>query len=82
MNKLYGLLDLLSVEECIALHLEIFVTHGTFLREQTANTLGKRLDNETKQLHSTQLCFISSQKTLCGPLLLQDRCFETVTLSL
>lgn len=81
MNKVFDLLDLFSIKEHIAFHLEIFITRGTFLREQIVNILGKSLGNETKQLYFTQLCFISFQKTLCGPLP-KDHCFKTVTLSL
>lgn len=77
MNKAYDPLDLFSAKECIAFHLEIFVTCGIFLREQTVNTLGKRLGNETKQLYFTQLCFISFQKALCGPLP-KGHCLKTV----
>lgn len=60
---------------------EIIATCYTSLTEQIVNTLGKRLGNEVKQLYFTQLCFISFQKSLCGPLP-KDHCFKTVTLSL
>ena len=80
MNKAYDPLDLFSAKECIAFHLEIFVT-CIFLREQTVNTLGKRLGNEAKQLYFTQLCFISFQKALCGPLP-KGHCLNSMSLQI